>query len=303
MLAPARRGDTGERGVRRWVPNAQAGDRAVVLGGGGATGIAWMAGLLVGLARQGLDLRDADTMVGTSAGAVVAAGARTGTALEAAYDRLLRSGLEVPTGGFGAVDAARFLLAQMVPGDRRGRVLLGRAALRATAHARTVAEEDWVAAIGGDLTGKPWPEGRLLVTAVDALTGQAVVFDNDSGVPLDRAMAASCAVPGIYPPVVVGGRAYVDGGVRTVTNADLAAGHDRVVCIAPIAQALHRRKRPWALLRTLGPQVRSTVVVPDGASRRAMGPDVLDQSRAAQAAESGEAQAARVMEAVRAVWG
>lgn len=285
-------------GMRAWTPTA-AGGRALVLGGGGATGIAWMAGLIVGLAEAGLDLRDADTMIGTSAGSVVAANARAGTALEDGFHRLVDGEVKLPAAHFRPVDAGRFLVAQAIPGaPRRGRALVGRAALRAD----TAPEDLWVAAIGNDLVGRPWPPGRLVITAVDALSGQSVVFDNDSGVPLERAMAASCAVPGVYPPVEINGRRYVDGGVRTVTNADLARGHDRIVVIAPIPYAMRRRDRPWEQLAALGPGIRSKVVAPDAASRHAIGRDVLDLGRAPAAAAAGEAQAARVLERIRDVW-
>ncbi|MEO7070770.1 MAG: patatin-like phospholipase family protein [Nostocoides sp.] len=289
--------------LRRWAPPAEPGSRALVLGGGGATGIAWLGGLLIGLRDLGLDLTDADTMIGTSAGAVVAAHARTGDDLEEGFASFLGGQVAVPSAAFRTRDAARFMVAQALPGQARsGRALLGRAGVRAAHRARSATEEAWVAAVGHDLAGKPWPEGRLLITAVDALTGTSVVFDNDSGVPLERAMAASCAVPGIYPPVHVNGRAYVDGGVRTVTNADLARGHERVIVLAPIPYAVKRADRPRELLATLGPHVRSAVVAPDRAAVHAMGRDLLDLSRVGDAADAGRAQAARVVGRLHPVW-
>ena len=110
--------------------------------------------------------------------------------------------------------------------------------------ARTTTEEDWLQAIGLGLVGKPWPKRRLFVTAVDAQTGTSVVFDNTSGVPLERAVAASCAVPGVFPAVEVGGRRYVDGGLRSIANADLAAGHRRVLVLSPFPVASHLRDLP-----------------------------------------------------------
>lgn len=290
-------------GLRRWVPPPEPGSRALVLGGGGATGIAWLGGLLMGLRDLGLDLIDADTMIGTSAGSVVAANARRGDDLEAAFASFLGGQVAVPAGSFRTRDAARFMAAQVVPGGaRRGRAMLGRAAIRAASLTGASTEEAWVAAIGHDLAGRPWPERRLVITAVDARTGQSVVFDNDSGVPLERAMAASCAVPGIYPPVHINGRAYVDGGLRTVTNADLAEGHERVVVLAPIPFAVKRTDRPAELLARLGPEVRSAVVVPDRAASHAMGYDLLDLRKVGGAAAAGRAQAARVVDRLRPVW-
>ena len=273
------------------------------MGGGGATGIAWLGGLLIGLRGVGLDLTDADTMIGTSAGSVVGANARSGDDLARAFEPFLQGEVVVPTASFRTRDAARFMVAQVLPGHpRRGRALLGRAALRTAQNPRIASEEDWVAAVGSELVDKPWPEGRLLLTAVDALSGASVVFDSDSGVPLVRALAASCAVPGIYPPVHINGRAYVDGGCRTVTNADLARGHERVVVLAPVPYAVKRADRPRELLATLGPDVRSVVIAPDRAAVQAMGRDLLDMARVGEAAEAGQAQAARVVERIRTVW-
>ena len=80
-----------------------------------------------------------------------------------------------------------------------------------------------------------------------------MVFDNTSGVPLERAVAASCAVPGVFPAVEVGGRRYVDGGLRSIANADLAAGHRRVLVLSPYPIASHLRDLPLVQLRTLKP--------------------------------------------------
>lgn len=285
------------RDFRRWEPPTPPRERALVLGGGGATGIAWEAGLLRGLAELGVDLRTADTMIGTSAGSVVAAHARAGTDFATGLEAFLSGEPDVPPGRLRAVDGLKFVVSQAIPHRRLGRAVLGQGSVR-----RQDAREDaWVATIGERLTGSAWPDG-LLITAVDARTGTSVVFDRDSGVPLERAMAASCAVPGIYPAVEINGRRYVDGGVRTVTNADLAAGHRRVVVVAPIAWALRREDRPRAQLARLGPDLRSCVVVPDAASRHAIGRDVLDLGRAPRAAAAGRTQAASVVDRVREVW-
>ncbi len=283
---------------RHYAPSVTAG-RALVLGGGGATGIGWMAGLIVGLADRGLDLGLADTVIGTSAGSVVGAHLRVGMPMAHSVRRLASGEVAVPPGRVHPADALRFVVAQSVPGSpSRGRALIGRAALRA----QTAPEEDWVTAVGDELIGEPWPDARLVITAVDAETGESVAFDRHAGVPLHLAMAASCAVPKVYPAVEINGHRYVDGGVRTTTNADLAKGHDRVVVIAPIPYAVHRRDRPRELLATLGPDVRSCVVAPDADSRRAIGRDVLDVSRVRDAARAGHAQAEAVRDVVRDVW-
>ncbi|MFV0463170.1 MAG: patatin-like phospholipase family protein [Nostocoides sp.] len=289
--------------VRTWTPTPRVGGRAVVLGGGGATGIGWEAGIVQGLLDEGIDLREADTLIGTSAGSVVAAHARFGTDFEHGFEPIYTGEHQVPNGTFRAVDTLRFVVANLLPtGQAKRRALLGRASVRSARKGHLAPEEDWVAAIGERLVGQPWPAGDLLITAVDALTGTSVVFDRHSGVPLERAMAASCAVPGIYPPVTINGRPFVDGGVRTVTNVDLAAGHERVVVIAPVPFAVRRSDRPQEQAAALGDQVRSIVVHPDPAALRAMGRDVLDLTRARAAAEAGRRQGVASADKVRVVW-
>jgi NTE family protein len=185
------------------------------------------------------------------------------------------------------------------PGDEQhARARLGRAAL----NARTVPESERRGVIRNLLPSDAWPEGRLLITAVDAETGELKVFDRDSGVPLSEAVAASCAVPLVWPPITIGGRRYIDGGIRSITNADLAAGCDRVVVLAPVTFALRASTRVSTQLASLGSSVRSVVISPDSAARKAIGGNVLDPARRVASARAGYAQSAGVAESVAAVW-
>ena len=281
-------------------PRARRGrpSKALVLAGGGATGIAWEAGVIAGLREEGIDVRDADVMVGTSAGSVVAAHLRLGTPDGEAFD-VIRTGMPVAEAGrLGPADAVRFARAQASVDRRKGRAIIGRAALRA----EVVAEEEWIETAAHGLHGRPWPAERLLVTAVDARTGTAVVFDNTSGVPLDRAVAASCAVPGVFPPVTINGNRYLDGGLRSVANADLAWGYDRVLVLSPIPLAVRRRDRPRPQARWLGPSTRSLVIAPDLGSFRAMGTKPMDTAKAAASAAAGRAQGQREADRARRIW-
>jgi NTE family protein len=149
-----------------------------------------------------------------------------------------------------------------------------------------------------------WPATMLKVTAVDARTGEFVVFDSAGEAGLVDAVGASCAVPGIWPPVTIGNRRFVDGGVRSVANADLAASYQRVVIVAPVAQGIGPVMpgpgRQAAALAAAG--VRVALVRPDRAAMRAIGRNVLDVSRRAAAATAGRAQATAEAAAVRTVW-
>ena len=273
--------------------------RALVLGGGGVTGVAWEIGLLHGLAEHGVDLTAADLFVGTSAGSVVAAQLTSGTGIDALYAHELADTSGDTNATIGTKVLLGFVLASIWPGDRaRGRARLGRAALKA----RTVPESERRTAIGARVRRDDWPAARLNVTAVDARTGAFKVFDNDSGVSLIDAVAASCAVPLVWPPMTVDGRRYVDGGVRTVANVDLARGYEHVVVIAPLTAAARRSDRPAEQAGALGAGVRTAVVSPTDAALTAIGRNPLDPARRAPAARAGRAQAAEVLARVRAAW-
>lgn len=280
-------------------PAMSGGGRALVLGGGGVTGVAWETGLLLGLAEAGIVLAMADVFVGTSAGSVVAAQLASGAALDQLYAAQVATEPGEIAARMSGVALARFMVAMAWPGDpQRARARLGHAALRA----KTVPETERRAVIARRLPTHDWPRQRLLITSVNAEMGAAVVFDRDSGVSLVDAVAASCAVPLVWPPMTINGQRYIDGGVRSVANVDLAMGCDRVVVIAPTTAAFRRADRPTAQVAALGAGVRSVIVSPDAASRAAIGPNVLDPARRALAAQAGRAQAADVASRVREVW-
>jgi NTE family protein len=273
--------------------------RALVLGGGGITGIAWELGLLAGLAEAGVDLTSADLVVGTSAGSVVGAQITSGAALEDLYGRQLEPPSREKPARMGVWTIAQFLLAWLVSrGDDdaflRG---VGRIAMRAS----TPAEAQRLAVIENRLPRKEWPERPLRVTTIDAQSGEFKVLDRNSGIDLVQAVASSCAVPGVFPPVTLGMRRYMDGGMRSPANVDLAAGYRRVVVLAPIAQAFGKRTSPASQLAALGAE-RTALVVPDAASKAAIGRNVLDPAARAPSARAGRAQARNEVERVRASW-
>jgi len=272
--------------------------RALVLGGGGVTGVAWEIGVLAGLAEAGVDLTGADLVVGTSAGSVVAAQVANGVPLADMYGRQLAGrGAEVAA-RMSAGALLRWLAAMVTTRDPvRARTRIGRLALAA----RTMPEAERRAVIEARLPVRDWPDRRLLITAVDAVTGEFRVFDRDSGVSIVDAVGASCAVPGVWPPVTIDGRRYIDGGARSAANVDLAAGCDRVVVLAPLTAGFGPVPSVARQVRELrGAQV--VVVNPDAAAKKAIGRNALDPARRAPAARAGQAQAAAVAGAVAAAW-
>jgi NTE family protein len=277
--------------------------KALVFGGGGVTGIAWEIGMLMGLADGGVDLSQADVLVGTSAGAVVASQVASSKSVEELYAAQVAPPSGEIAARMGFMATLRFVAAMAMPGNpQQARARLGRAALRA----RTLPEAERYEVIRRRMKDDAWPEKpRLLITSVNAETGEFVVFDKDSGVSLVDAVAASCAVPIIWPPVTIQGKRYMDGGVRSVANVDLARGCQRVVVIAPIIQGLRRADRPASQLEVLEREqqgVRTALLSPDPASRAAIGSNVLDPAHRAASAQAGRAQGAAQAERIRAVW-
>lgn len=271
--------------------------RALVLGGGGVTGIAWETGVLHGLAEEGVDLADADLFVGTSAGSVVATQLAGGVPLADLYaSQLLPPDGEIPA-RLTPWMIVRYVLSYAMPGTAAAkRARLGRAALKA----RTPSEASRLEVFEQRLSIQDWPDRALKVTAVDTADGKFVAFDRDSGVPLVKAVASSCAVPLVWPPVTIDGHRYMDGGMRSVANVDLAAGYSRVVVVAPLTRSASLAATPQAQVAKLG--VPSIVVSPDRTALAAIGPNLLDPARRRPAAEAGRVQAAAVAEAVRRVW-
>jgi NTE family protein len=209
--------------------------RALVLAGGGVAGIAWELGVLQGIGDADAALQtsivDADVVVGTSAGSTVAAQITSGTTLDDLFAAQLRDDsneMEVELNLDELM--ARFAAAvkgATGPEDMRRRI--GALALETP----TVSEAVRRAIVASRLPEASWPDRTVLISAVEAGTGAFTVFTRESEVSLLDAVSASCAVPGIWPPVTIGGLRYIDGGMRSVTNADLAAGCDRVLIITP----------------------------------------------------------------------
>ncbi|MCX4631126.1 patatin-like phospholipase family protein [Streptomyces sp. NBC_01443] len=277
------------------------GGTALVLGGGGLTGIGWESGILYGLAQAGVDLTAADLVVGTSAGSVVGAQLTSGLLTpQELYERQLGDPAGEAVARLGAGLVARYAVAMVRSRDPESyRRRVGALALAAD----TGGEAERRKMLEARLVSHEWPERRLVVTAVDALTGELAAFDRESGAGLVDAVSASCAVPGVWPPVTVGGRRFIDGGIRSATNADLASGCARVVILAPLALGSGLVPSPAAQaarLRAAGAQV--LLITPSAQARKAFGRNVLDPARRDPAARAGLAQAAEHAAEATAVW-
>jgi NTE family protein len=263
--------------------------RALVLAGGGVAGIAWELGVLRGIGDVDpallTGLRSVDVVIGTSAGSAVAAQITSGATIEDLYSTQLSEHSNELDVELDLEDLmARFATAAAGatgPEDMRRRI--GALALETP----TVSESTRRAAVAARLPEARWPDRTLLIPAVDAMTGEVAVFTMDSGVDLVDAVAASCAVPGVWPPVTINGHRYIDGGARSVTNADLAAGCDRVLVITPSQPAA---PQPWGDLDSEIEQLSPAgvrVVYANEASVAAFGTNPLSPSTRGPAAREG----------------
>ena len=287
--------------------------KALVLGGGGPTGNAWEIGILLGLHDGGVDLSDAALVVGTSAGSIVGAQLTSDIPLEELYQ--LQFTLQEQEKGQRVPPMDTTVLLRMLapargaPDAQTARARVGAVALAA----KTMSEEDRLKSIPPRLLVQQWPRRqRLVVTAVNAQTGELAQFTRDTGIPLEVAVAASSAVPGVYPPITIGNFRYIDGGVRSGTNADLAANYHRVLILraetAFDVSALDPQEAipvitfddEQAELQRSASQVM--VITPDDAAVIAKGPNMLDSSRRTVSAEAGRQQGRSLAERVQSFW-
>jgi len=272
--------------------------RALVLGAGGHAATAWELGVVTGMADAGVNVRDADLIVGTSAGARVGVQIRSHLTLEELFQRQVDPHLQAkepaPPIDFTQWRAG-FVRAKEGSGDAVTALKrFGALALQVPVDSLDTRRN----MISAALPTKNWPEGRLSIVAVDVESGERRVFDDSSGVDLIDAVAASCAVPGIWPAVALRGRKYMDGGVYSIDNADLAVGCEHVLiltlparvpplCIATLDAAVDTLRRNGA---------RVDVVHPDEASQAAfasVGGNVLNPSVREAAARAGREQGRR----------
>jgi NTE family protein len=284
--------------------------RALVLGGGGPVGFAWESGLIAGFAQGGVDFGKADFILGTSAGAI--AGARLASGVETARlaEALIDPASTRIQPRIGSPEAFMKMMGLVTAGqtDTRNPAEIRREVGALALSSETGGEEEFVDVIGrelGELPGWAWPGRGYACTAVDAEDGGFQLWQASSGVDLRRAVTSSCSVPGLFPPITVEGRRYMDGGMRSATNADLAAGYDVVVVVAVAPAGAER------LAATLNEEIESLqgggstviAVTPDDASSASFGPNLMDAMRKPDAARAGVAQALSQAAVVKEYWG
>jgi NTE family protein len=297
---------------------------ALVLGGGGILGEAWMSAVLTGLDEgEHFDARGCGLYLGTSAGSIVAATLATGVEPGARLGRLPEQPAVEPdegapdpgpgwrpgglAGGLGGAAAAS-LASLAIGSTASGGALLRRAALSRVPRGRR--------SLGGlagavDGAGASW-DGRLWITAVEVESGRRVIFGAPGApeVSVGTAVEASCAIPGVFAPVQVGSRTFVDGGAWSPTNMDSLDVEPGILvtCLNPtgsmrpslgsVLGALGSVSRGVAAAEALALRHRGalvTTISPDEDSSTAMGTNLMDAGRRSEVIAAGLAQGRRIV--------
>lgn len=286
------------------------GKRALVLAGGGLAGIAWETGVLLGISEQSPEacqvLLDSDVLLGTSAGSAVAAQICSGLSLDELFERQVAGEThEIHPGVSVDAIAELFLSAILTPGETKTQKLrqIGAVALDVSRRPEAVSAAVRRSVIARRLPTHDWPQQTLRITGIDIATGELEVFDNESGVELVDAVAASCAVPGAWPPVSIGERQFMDGGVGSGVN--ISAVHDCAVVVALVPSGVDAPS-PWGTpaAEEIDAFPGATLAVfADSKSLAAFGPNSLDPACRRPSAEAGRVQGRQVADRVASFLG
>jgi NTE family protein len=280
--------------------------RALVLGGGGVAGIAWETGIVLGIADESpaaaQALLNSDVLLGTSAGSAVAAQLSSGMAFANLFARQVTGTSAEIDPRIGIDDITELFLAALADPDAtvaQKRQRIGAVALAAD----TVAEPLRRNVIAQRLPAHDWPDRELRVTAIDVATGELVVFGRDSGVDLIDAVAASCAVPGAWPPVTIGDRRYMDGGIGSTINLEIADDCAEAVVLVPAGESAPSAFGAGPAVEINGFHGAALGVFADDESLAAFGPNPLDPNCRPACARAGRPQGRREAAVVAAFLG
>ncbi|MDD7795524.1 patatin-like phospholipase family protein [Clostridium sp. 'White wine YQ'] len=265
--------------------NTKKETRAVVLGGGGVTGMAWEIGIITALLEKDIDLSEADVIIGTSAGSFVGSSLASGYDMRKLYDSQFAQNIsEVNT------SVSPEIMGLWAEAFRSGKddtkkigKLFGDIAKKYPPY---ISKETRQRVVESRLTSTRWPQ-KLKVTAVDADTGELHVFDGYSGTTLLDAVNASGAVPGIWPLVSFNEKYWIDGGMVSSTNARLADGYDKIVILSPMPQKYGLVPSVKEDASEMQKNSKVSLIIPNEDSILAIGKNPYDPNHAASSAKAG----------------
>jgi NTE family protein len=283
------------------VRRAEATTLGLVLGGGGVAGIAWEIGVIAGLADEEVDVSQAHCLVGTSAGAVVGAQIADGVPLDELYEAQVSESVPERNVPFALLDEKRRWadLVSGAPDSITAVRRIGDYALQAS----TTTESERLEVISARLPRREWPDRDLLVTSVDVETGHLVTWSRAEDVDLSLAVAASCAMPGAWPPVTIAGRRYMDGGIESTTHATLARQCGSCLILAPFPGGLLGGGTLEEEVDELRQRSAVAAICPDPEAMAAFGSNPLDPATRVPAAIAGRRQGRQEAERIADILG
>jgi NTE family protein len=244
---------------------------AVVLGGGGLAGIGWTIGALTALEESGvLRLDSVDHVIGTSAGAAVAAAVLQAGSAGVEYDKVVRKTRrnDELAPAVALTDVIPDVLA--IHGSEDPVAAKTERFMALSRERSGIDPSRRRDAIARRVENDAWPNGRFDITAVRA-DGSRTVFTSESGIGLVDALTASCAVPGLWPVVRIDGEDYIDGGTFSLTNAELARDADHVIVLPPLPEL-----PAYATAARQEVLDRAVVIEPSERARAGFGSDPFD---------------------------
>ena len=281
--------------------------KALVLSGGGPLAVAWECGVIAGLAHEGITLLDADFFLGTSAGAIVSAQIATGRDPASMVEAILAES-DYPPEETHRIHYPPTAIAKLPEMFRKahtgdlGRIEVGAYALESSTPDSL---NRYVERMSSMVNVASWPD-TIGVVAVEAATGQPKVLLRDCGASLGTAVAASCSLPGLTPPVPISGQHFMDGGLRSSANADLVGPLHTILIISfappgPVGQRMTSRVTAQAEeLKANGASV--LVITPDDRCQEAIGSQTMDFSRRPEIARQGQAQGVAIASRLAQFW-
>lgn len=274
-------------------------ERALVLGGGGITGIAWESGVLAALIENGMKISQIDKIFGTSAGAFVGAVLSNNQDMKSYYHYLNEN--KDPNEQTKLKKEVYEMWRQAYIQGGNNQESIGRLLGEMIDQVQPVISmKERKKAIAKRLNDSKWTS-QLVITAINARTGQLETINQQIGMDLIDSVAASEAVPGLWPHVTMTGKDYIDGGMVSSTNACLAKDFKQILIIAPLTQKIGKLPNVFDDEITLSNTSDVYTITPDEFSKSIIGDNIYDASVIIEVGNAGYEQGKRLVKEIEAL--